>query len=140
MPLTVVQRRAFAALVVLAVTLALFADATEDVAHRNGPVLQDAARLRFFTADRSDLLVHVAKVVTDFGGTFMLVAIALGAGVLLWRRGLPIAVVCSPLIALDQLGDHRDHHQAPDRPAPAPGRAPPCFREHRVVPIGTRGQ
>ena len=100
MPLTVLQRRTFAALAVLAVTLALFADATEDVAHRNGPVLQNAARLRFFTAHRSDLLVHVAKVVTDFGGTFTLVAIALGAGVLLWRRGLPIAVACSPLVAL----------------------------------------
>lgn len=77
----------------------VFAGATEDATEHNGQALQDAHRLHFFVAHRSDVLVRASKVLTDIGAVPVVAAVALIASLLLWRRGLRLAVACAPLLA-----------------------------------------
>ena len=83
----------------LAGSLAVFADATEDVTQHNGLTLRDAANLGIVVRHRSDVLVHVAKIVTDFGGAGVVVTVAMVAGLVLWRRGLGLVLALAPALA-----------------------------------------
>src|SRR5207244_995823 len=87
-------------IVVVAASVVVFGGATEDVTQRNGQALYDVSRLRVFTDHRSDVLVRVSKLLTDLGAVPVLAVLAIVAGVLLWRRGLPLAVAVAPALSL----------------------------------------
>ena len=80
-------------------SLAVFGAATEDVTRHNGMAVRDAANLRVFIRHRSDLLVHVSKVLSDVGAVGVVAAVAVLASLLLWRRGLRVAVAGAPIAA-----------------------------------------
>ena len=83
----------------LAGSLAVFADATEDVRQHNGLTVRDAANLGIVVRHRSDVLVQVSKIVTNFGGAGVVVAVAAIAGIVLWRRGLGLVLALAPGLA-----------------------------------------
>jgi len=83
----------------LAGSLAVFADATEDVTQHNGLTVHDAANLAIVVRHRSDVLVQASKVVTNFGGAGVVVAVAAIAGLVLWRRGLGLVLALAPGLA-----------------------------------------
>jgi undecaprenyl-diphosphatase len=91
---------AVGALVVLFGSLAVFGGVSEDVTQRNGLARQDFAHLHFFTQRRTSLLVHLAKVISMLGALPVLALIAALAGVVLWRRGVCIALAVSPALSL----------------------------------------
>lgn len=78
----------------------VFAVATEDVTQHNGLALHDAADLRSFTDHRPALLVHVARAATYAGAVPVVAVLALLATVLLWRRGLRLALALAPVVSL----------------------------------------
>lgn len=80
--------------------VAVFGGAAEDVTQHDGLALHDARNLRVFTGHRTEALVRVAKVVTDAGAGPVLVALAVIAGIMLWRRRLPRGLVLAPIVSL----------------------------------------
>ena len=45
-------------------------------------------------------MINAARIVTDLGGVFVLVLIAVAAGLLLWYRGVPLVAAAAPAFAL----------------------------------------
>src|SRR5207248_3062382 len=72
-----------AGIVALVAAVALLGGVTEDVTQHNGLASSDATHLRLFTDHRPDLVINAARIVTDLGGVFVLVLIAVAAGLLL---------------------------------------------------------
>lgn len=88
-----------AGVIALGVALIVLGGVSEDVTQHNGLASSDPAHLRLFTDHRPDLLVHASRIVTELGNAAVVAIIAIGAGLLLWRRGLPIVVAAAPVIA-----------------------------------------
>jgi undecaprenyl-diphosphatase len=89
---------------VLFASVALFGAATEDVTQHNGMAVRDAANLRFFTNHRSPALIDAARAFTAIGALPIVGALAVIAGVVLWRRGVPLVVALAPTGALAVAG------------------------------------
>lgn len=96
--------RGWCALVVaigaLGASVAVVGGVSEDVTQHNGLATSDAAHLRFFTGHRPDFVLRAAHLVTPLGGIVALAVVAIGAGLLLWRRGVPLAAAAAPAFAL----------------------------------------
>ncbi len=84
--------------------LAVFGGTTEDVTQHNGLAPKDPRDLRFFTDHRTGALVRGAKVASEVGAVPILGALAVVAALLLWRRGVRVAVAIAPGIALGAAG------------------------------------
>lgn len=97
-----------AALIALGAAITVLGGVFEDVTQHNGLATHDVANLRLFTDHRSDLAVRAARIVSDFGGVVVLALLAVAAGLLLWRRGLPIAAAAAPAFALGVAGTLTD--------------------------------
>jgi undecaprenyl-diphosphatase len=89
-----------AAIVALGATVMVLGGVAEDVTQHNGLATRDVANLRFFTDHRPGIVVSAARIVSQLGGVAVLALIAIAAGLLLWRRGLPIAAAVAPAFAL----------------------------------------
>ena len=89
-----------AAILALVAAVALLGGVSEDVTQHNGLASSDAAHLRFFTDHRPDLVINAARIVTTLGGVVVLALIAIAAGLLLWRRGVPLVAAAAPAFAL----------------------------------------
>ena len=89
-----------AGIVALVAAVTLLGGVTEDVTQHNGLASSDATHLRLFTDHRPDLVINAARIVTDLGGVFVLVLIAVAAGLLLWYRGVPLVAAAAPAFAL----------------------------------------
>jgi undecaprenyl-diphosphatase len=92
------------ALGALGACAAVLGGVSEDVTQHNGLATSDPAHLRFFTAHRPDFMLRAANLVTNFGGVVALTLVAIAAGLLLWRRGVPLAAAASPAFALGAAG------------------------------------
>jgi membrane-associated phospholipid phosphatase len=88
-----------AGILALGAAVAVLAGVSEDVTQHNGLASSDPAHLRFFTDHRPDLLVHASRIVTELGNAAVVAIIAIAAGLVLWRRGLPVVVAAAPAIA-----------------------------------------
>jgi len=88
------------AVAALVAAVTVLGGVSEDVTQHNGLATHDAANLRFFVDHRSDVVVRAARMVTNLGGVVVLAFVAIGAGLLLWRRGVPIAAAAAPAFAL----------------------------------------
>ncbi|MGZ4716676.1 MAG: phosphatase PAP2 family protein [Acidimicrobiales bacterium] len=101
-------RRAWLAVVasvaVAGTALLVLAGLSDAVRERDGLTAGDGARLHWFIAQRSTGTVDAARVLTGIGGVVVLVGIVVVAGILLWRRGLPLLVTLAPSIALALTG------------------------------------
>jgi undecaprenyl-diphosphatase len=86
--------------VALVGAVAVFGGATEDVTQQNGLALHDAANLRAFTDHRPAWLVLLSRAVTEIGAVPVLGAIAVVAGLLLWRRGFGRVYALAPIASL----------------------------------------
>src|SRR5207344_1418048 len=84
----------------LGATVTVLGGVSEDVIQHNGLATRDVADLRLFTDHRSDVVVRAARDLSDLGVVAVLAFLAIGAGLLLWRRGLPIAAAAAPAFAL----------------------------------------
>ena len=89
-----------AATLALGATVSVLGAVSEDVTQHDGLASPDVANLGFFTDHRSDLLVRAARILSDFGGVLSLIVLAIAAGLLLWRGGLPLVVAAAPAFAL----------------------------------------
>lgn len=89
-----------AAIVAMGTTVTVLGGVSEDVTQHNGLATRDVANLRVFTDHRPGSLVSAARIASQLGGVALLALIAIAAGVLLWRRGLPIAAAAAPVFAL----------------------------------------
>jgi len=89
-----------ASILALVTAVTVLGGVSEDVTQHNGLASSDPSHLRFFTDHRPDLLVRAAHITTDFGNAAVLALVAIGAGLLLWRRGLPVVVAAAPALAL----------------------------------------
>lgn len=89
-----------AAILALVATMTVLGGVSEDVTQHNGLASTDPSHLRFFTNHRPDVLVHASRVVTELGSAPIVAAIAIAAGLLLWRRGLPVVMAAAPAFAL----------------------------------------
>lgn len=89
---------------VVAGSFLVLSAAAEDVVRRNGMELRDADRLHWFIAHRSDPLDSLARSLTLLGSPVVLVAVALGSGFWLWRRGSHLIVAAAPSLALGCAG------------------------------------
>jgi membrane-associated phospholipid phosphatase len=78
----------------------VLAGVSEDVTQHNGLATSDPSHLRLVTDHRPDVLVHVSRIVTNLGNVAIVAVIAIAAGLLLWRRGLPAIMAASPAVAL----------------------------------------
>jgi membrane-associated phospholipid phosphatase len=87
-------------IVALGVAVIVLGGVSEDVTQHNGLASSDPSHLRFFTDHRTGLLVQAARIASDFGNVAILALVAIGAGLLLWRRGLPVAMAAAPVFAL----------------------------------------
>src|SRR5207247_7280302 len=96
-----------AAILALVAAVTVLGGVSEDVTQHNGLASSDAAHLRFFTDHRPDLVINAARIVTDLGGVFVLVLIAVAAGLLLWYRGVPVVAAAAPAFALGRAGTRR---------------------------------
>ena len=77
---------------------------TEDVTQHNGLARSDLLHLRWFTHQRSDALISISRLLSDIGSVVALGAVAVLAGFLLWRRGLPFLVALVPTLSLGIAG------------------------------------
>src|SRR5215510_10472858 len=84
-----------AGILALSIAVAVVGGVSEDVTRHNGLASSDMAHLRFFAEHRPDSLVQAARIDTDFGNVAILVLVAIGAGLLLWRRGLPVVATAA---------------------------------------------
>lgn len=82
------------------VALMVLGGVSEDVTQHNGLASSDPSHLRLFTDHRTGLLVNSSRIASDFGNVAILALLAIGAGLLLWRRGLPVAMAIAPAFAL----------------------------------------
>ena len=99
--LTLTAALAFlAGAVALVVSALVFGEMTEDVTQHNGFAARDAANLKFFTLHRDAIDVHAAKVVTEIGSVPVVAALALLAGIFLWRHGERVVIALAPIGAL----------------------------------------
>ena len=89
-----------AAFVALGASVVVLGGVSEDVTQHNGLATRDFANLRVFTDHRPAIVVSAARIVSQLGGPAVLALIAITAGLLLWRRGLPIAAAVAPAFAL----------------------------------------
>lgn len=89
-----------AGLAVLAASSLVFLAASEDVMQRNGAATLDAARLDWVTDHRWNPLIAVARFLDRAGSVAVVLLLAVGIGLWLWRRGLPAIVAATPLAAL----------------------------------------
>jgi len=89
-----------ASILALLAAMTVLGGVSEDVTQHNGLARSDPAHLRFFTDHRPDALVHISRIVTELGTAAIVAGIAIGAGFLLWRRGLPIVAAAAPAFAL----------------------------------------
>jgi membrane-associated phospholipid phosphatase len=89
-----------AGVIALGVAVTVLGGVSEDVTQHNGLARSDPSHLRLFTEHRSDWLVQAARIASDFGNVAILALVAIGAGLLLWRRGLPVAIAAAPAFAL----------------------------------------
>jgi undecaprenyl-diphosphatase len=113
-----------AAIAALGATVIVLGGVSEDVTQHNGLATRDVANLRLVTDHRSDVVVRAARMASDLGGVAVLALIAIGAGLLLWHRGLPIAAAAAPAFALGAAATLADlAKQLVDR-----GRPPVSFR------------
>ena len=87
-------------LAVLAASALVFLAASEDVIQRNGAATVDAARLHWVTDHRWNPLIAVARFLDSAGSVAIVALLAVGVGLWLWRRGLPVIVAATPLAAL----------------------------------------
>jgi undecaprenyl-diphosphatase len=87
-------------MVALGVAVVVLGGVSEDVTQHNGLARSDPSHLRFFAEHRPGLLVQAARIASDFGNVAILALVAIGAGLLLWRRGLPVAMAVAPAFAL----------------------------------------
>jgi membrane-associated phospholipid phosphatase len=88
------------AILALLATAAFFGGLTEDVTQHDGLSTGDPQHLRWFTEHRSESLVSVARFVSEIGSPVALGIVAIVAMILLWRRGLGLAVAIAPGVAL----------------------------------------
>ncbi|MGZ4760484.1 MAG: phosphatase PAP2 family protein, partial [Acidimicrobiales bacterium] len=93
-----------ASVAVAGTALLVLAGLSDAVRERDGLTAGDGARLHWFIAQRSTGTVDAARVLTGIGGVVVLVGIVVVAGILLWRRGLPLLVTLAPSIALALTG------------------------------------
>ncbi|HYL53013.1 MAG TPA: phosphatase PAP2 family protein [Acidimicrobiia bacterium] len=84
--------------------VAVFGGATEDVTQQNGLAVHDAANLRVFTDHRTAWLVSLSRVVSEIGAVPVVGAIALFAGLVLWRRGFGRVYALAPIASLGVAG------------------------------------
>jgi undecaprenyl-diphosphatase len=113
-----------AAIAALGATVMVLGGVSEDVTQHNGLATRDIANLRLFTDHRPGIVVSAARIVSQLGGVAVLALIAIAAGLLLWRRGLPIAAAVAPAFALGLAAALADlAKQVVDR-----GRPPVSFR------------
>ena len=111
-----------AGIVALVAAVMVLGGVAEDVTQHNGLASSDAAHLRFFTDHRPDLAIRAARIVTDLGGVFVLALIAIAAGLLLWRRGVPLVAAAAPAFALGVAATLADiGKQVVDRARPGVG-------------------
>ena len=111
-----------AGIVALVAAVIVLGGVAEDVTQHNGLASSDAAHLRFFTDHRPDLAIRAARIVTDLGGVFVLALIAIAAGLLLWRRGVPLVAAAAPAFALGVAATLADiGKQVVDRARPGVG-------------------
>jgi undecaprenyl-diphosphatase len=111
-----------AAIVALVAMVTVLGGVSEDVTQHNGLASSDAAHLRLFTDHRSDLLIQAARIVTSLGGVVVLALIAVAAGLLLWRRRVPLAAAAAPAFALGVAATLADiGKQVVDRARPGAG-------------------
>lgn len=89
-----------AAATVVAASVALLASIGEDVVQHDGTTRQDPARLHWFVAHRSDVLVAGSRSVTQLGSAPVLITLALLTSVWLWRRGQELVLAVVPIVAL----------------------------------------
>ena len=89
-----------AGVLALGAAMTVLAGVSEDVTQHNGLATSDPSHLRFFTDHRPDVLVHASRIVTDLGNAAIVAVIAIAAGLLLWRRGLPAIMAAAPAVAL----------------------------------------
>jgi undecaprenyl-diphosphatase len=89
-----------AAIVALGASATVLGGVSEDVTQHNGLATRDVANLKLFTDHRPDVVVSAARIVNQLGGVAIVALIAIGAGLVLWRRGLPIAAAVAPAFAL----------------------------------------
>jgi membrane-associated phospholipid phosphatase len=96
--------RGWCALVVaigaLGASVAVVGGVSEDVTQHNGLANRDVANLSFFTGQKPDFVLRAAHLVTRLGGIALLALLAVGTGLLLWRRGVPLAAAAAPAFAL----------------------------------------
>ena len=108
----------------LGATAIVLGGVSEDVTQHNGLATRDVANLQVFTDHRPGIVVSAARIVSQLGGVAVLALIAITAGLLLWRRGLPIAAAVAPAFALGVAATLADLvKQLVDR-----GRPPVSFR------------
>ncbi|HMC72129.1 MAG TPA: phosphatase PAP2 family protein, partial [Mycobacteriales bacterium] len=86
--------------VALAGSVSVFGGATEDVTQRNGLALRDVSNLHVFTDHRTAWLVSLSRVVSEIGAVPVVGAIALVAGLVLWRRGFGRVYALAPIASL----------------------------------------
>ncbi|MCU1456122.1 MAG: putative rane-associated phosphatase [Actinomycetia bacterium] len=98
-PARALHRTAYALVAVLFL-LAGFAVLTENVVQHTGLTGHDAAVLRFFTEHRSRLIVDIARLVTDLGGTVVLAIAAIVTGWILWRTTRRLVVAIAPALVV----------------------------------------
>lgn len=87
-------------LAVFGLSAAVFLGASEDVIRRNGAERLDSQRLGWFVDHRTGLLVALAKFVNTWASVAVVAILAVVVGVWLWRRGLPVVLAATPLVAV----------------------------------------
>src|SRR5207249_1600399 len=87
-------------LALLCVAVVGVGEVTEDVTRHSGLVRSDLVHLRWFTHQRSDALITLSRLLSEIGSVVVLGAVAVLAGFLLWRRGLPLLLALAPALAL----------------------------------------
>ncbi|HMG25970.1 MAG TPA: phosphatase PAP2 family protein [Acidimicrobiia bacterium] len=89
-----------ASVLALVAAMTVLGGVSEDVTQHNGLASSDPSHLRFFTDHRPGFLVQSAHIATDLGNAAVLALLVIGAGLLLWRRGLPVVAAAAPAFAL----------------------------------------
>jgi len=93
-----------AAVTVMLGALGVLAGLSDAVREHDGPTTSDGARLHWFISLRSDGTVDSARMLTEVGGVFVLIGLAVVAAIVLWRRGRPLIVALTPSISLALTG------------------------------------
>jgi undecaprenyl-diphosphatase len=89
-----------AAVVAFVTAVVVLGGVSEDVTQHNGLAKHDLADLRIFTDHRSAVLVRAAHIATTLGTVTIVALVAIIAGLLLWRLGLPLVLAAAPAFSL----------------------------------------